>query len=278
MGIVCIVEPNDERTRLWYVYVDYRADDGKPFYVGKGDIHRVARKVRNRHHKNVVAKHGLRRELVLETDDEQHSFHEEIRLIAELKTRDYYGGCNYTDGGDGVSGFKQTSTMIERNREVHTGLVQSDAVCQQKRISMRASSRVKRRPVIQLDIDENIVGHHPSVGLAAVSLGRPEATSLISRCCRGKTRQAYGFIWRYVNESTTSFDCMGNKVSNKARIVEQLEITSGLVVSTYPSISEAAKSLDKANVSIRQCCHGKRQTAHGFVWRFKSEPNLGVAS
>lgn len=95
--------------RLFYVYVDSRLDTQEPFYVGKGNLRRTNDyKCHNRKWHIIVAKHGVSRKVVLESDDESAALFEEARLIFELKTRDYLGGANMDDGGKGVKGYKHT--------------------------------------------------------------------------------------------------------------------------------------------------------------------------
>lgn len=89
----------------FYVYVDYRLDTNLPFYVGKGQDLRVKLEKRNRYHERICKKYGHRREVLFGTTEEQFALQEEIRLIAELKTRDYLGGTNFTDGGEGTTGW-----------------------------------------------------------------------------------------------------------------------------------------------------------------------------
>lgn len=72
-----------------------------------GDDKRIERLLgRNKHHTNVVRKHGQRREIVFSSDDRQATIDLEIKLIAEHHTfindPAYNGiGCNYTPGGEG---------------------------------------------------------------------------------------------------------------------------------------------------------------------------------
>lgn len=82
------------------VYVDY-TNDGRPFYVGKGNQQRVNRIKRNDKHSFVVQQFGIDRRVVFETDDQQQAFIKEIELIAELKTfvLDSEIGCNLDRGG-----------------------------------------------------------------------------------------------------------------------------------------------------------------------------------
>lgn len=105
-----------ENEKKFYVYVDYREDDGKPFYVGKGMEGRVKDLERNPLHTRIKNKHGIIREVVFETHSEQESFEKEIQLIGELQTYVHHGkgGANFTLGGDGTSGYKFTEEQREK--------------------------------------------------------------------------------------------------------------------------------------------------------------------
>lgn len=108
-----------ETERKFFVYVDFREDDGKPFYVGKGLNSRVKLEKRNPLHANIKNKHGMVRKIVLETHDEQEALQKEIELIQELKTHVDFGvgGANFTLGGDGTSGYKHIDESKEKMRE-----------------------------------------------------------------------------------------------------------------------------------------------------------------
>ena len=88
----------------FFVYVDYRAGAGRPFYVGKGDEARVKKlQRRNQLHTNIARKHGQRRVIAYTLASEADAFHMERLLIAGLCTRVEDGGANFTDGGEGAS-------------------------------------------------------------------------------------------------------------------------------------------------------------------------------
>ena len=81
----------------FFVYVDWTTEDvPRPFYVGKGNERRIKFPRRNRLHENIANKHGLIRQVVFETDDEQLALALEQRLIEEYKT--------YVHGGEGYWG------------------------------------------------------------------------------------------------------------------------------------------------------------------------------
>ena len=108
-----------ETEKKFYVYVDYREDDGKPFYVGKGLEKRVKKERRNPLHTNIKNKHGIIRKVVFESRNEQESLEKEIQLIGELQTHVDHGkgGANFTLGGEGVSGYKHSDEHKENVRK-----------------------------------------------------------------------------------------------------------------------------------------------------------------
>lgn len=110
----------------FYVYVHYKVSDGKPFYVGKGTAQRAWNKsTRNEYWKRVVAKHGLRVEIVFDHLTEEESFQVEKDTILEFK---YFGYqlTNFTNGGEGSSGFKFSDEQKEKISSAHKGRKLSD--------------------------------------------------------------------------------------------------------------------------------------------------------
>ncbi len=105
---------------MFHTYVDWTLEAvPRPFYVGKGTVHRVQLRVRNKHHANVAKKYGVRRKIVFTSENEQAALDCEIQLIAEHHTfvNDplYNGvGCNYTHGGEGTSGHKHSDDAKRR--------------------------------------------------------------------------------------------------------------------------------------------------------------------
>src|ERR1022692_2828674 len=95
-------------SKIFYGYVDY-TDDGRPFYVGKGDTRRVSEPRRNVKHWRVSKKHGQTRVIELASKDEGAVFEWEIATIARhgtYESRHSGIGCNFTEGGEGPSGHR----------------------------------------------------------------------------------------------------------------------------------------------------------------------------
>lgn len=64
------------------------------------------------------------------------------------------------------------------------------------------SDLVKRCPVCQFTIDGELVNSFKSLKEAQEQTGF--ASTNISACCRGKFRQAYGYVWRYQDKLESS--------------------------------------------------------------------------
>lgn len=95
----------------YYVYIHYRRDDDTPFYIGKGCGRRAFRLVgRSTYWNRIVAKHGIAIRIINFFKVEADAFQAEKDLIAGLKEK--YTLCNFTEGGDGISGFRQSPETI----------------------------------------------------------------------------------------------------------------------------------------------------------------------
>ena len=54
----------------------------------------------------------------------------------------------------------------------------------------------------------------------------------------------------------------------QSKPVVQISMT-GEILNTFPSASEAEKTIGVRGGHIGSCCQGKRKTAHGYRWRYK---------
>lgn len=111
------------RIQQFYCYIYYRKNKTTPFYVGKGKGNRAYKL--NDHNiwvRNIVEKDGKENINIeiIKCNDEKSAFNLEIRWIAIFKS-DGYILCNKTDGGDGVSGYKQSEEHKSKISKAHKG-------------------------------------------------------------------------------------------------------------------------------------------------------------
>ncbi len=95
---------NDVRPKGYYVYIHRRADNGKPFYVGKGVDARawVYYGRMNKRWDRTAAKHGVYVSIILDGLTEKEALALEVDVIDEIGIDNL---VNMTIGGEGVSGL-----------------------------------------------------------------------------------------------------------------------------------------------------------------------------
>ena len=170
----------------YYTYVHLRNDTGEIFYVGKGRYSKKGKrfsqtKGRNKHWSRVVHKHGFTPMIIASWFDKSSAFDHEREMIRDLR-QSGVELVNYTDGGDGTSGWnhseetkkyigdchrsrklkpeqlellkqinkgrKPSQKSIDRTRETHTGRKRSDEEIEKsaaKRRGMKRSEESKIR-------------------------------------------------------------------------------------------------------------------------------------
>lgn len=125
-----------------YVYIHKTATTGEVFYVGKGTKFTgkgYARgfeiKRRSKFWESVASKYGVVVEIVSDFDDEVRAFDLERELISIHGRRDIGTGTlvNMTNGGEGMSGHRQSKETIEKKRKSMIGKHTPDHV--RKKIS-----------------------------------------------------------------------------------------------------------------------------------------------
>lgn len=159
-------------TNDFYVYAHIRLDTWRIFYVGKGRGNRCRRRERNKHWRHIVQKAGYETKFLEFNISEEEAFQKEKFHIKRLKLE---GQCeaNYSDGGEGCSGYKWTEeqklrhskrlknqtkamreghkvrvkSMIGRTKETHSGV---------KTISIKASGAGNGRAIWDIITPEGI--------------------------------------------------------------------------------------------------------------------------
>lgn len=137
----------------FYVYVHYRKGTNVPFYVGKGKGNRCSVfSGRTEYWNRVKNKYDVEIDIPFSNLSEEEAFQLEIQTIAEFR---YFGYelCNFTNGGEGVSGYvtseetklklskalkgkKRTPEQIEKSASKRRGLKSSPERIEKMRKSL----------------------------------------------------------------------------------------------------------------------------------------------
>lgn len=106
-----------------YTYAHIRPDTGKIFYIGKGSLRRAQSKNnRNKYWKNIVNTcGGFNVEILADWEFDKEAFEHEKLLISCFKSMGYKL-ANFTDGGEGSSGYKWTKEQLKTLSEAHKGI------------------------------------------------------------------------------------------------------------------------------------------------------------
>jgi|GEM_PF-964757 len=132
------------------------------------------------------------------------------------------------------------------------------------------------KPVIQLNLDGEVLHEYNSIKEAGETLGKNNYSS-ISACCKGKAKSAFGYRWMYKKDY---INFMSNnlvipkiiKNYRRSREIVRIDEESNKI-DFYKTITEAAKENNLNSnsdiASISKCCRGKfNHTYGGYRWMY----------
>ncbi len=170
---------------------------------------------------NAIQKYGLDCflfEVIEEVDNDL--LNERERFFIAL-FNSFEQGYNNTTGGDGNKGCKRKRKHEDIIPELYKELQSTEKVANYlgiSRITVRSilkeknlfkrykkrSLDYKKLEVVQLSLDLNIINVFSSLTEACKSIGLTNKNvSELSKCCKGKRKTAYGFIWKYKHDMET---------------------------------------------------------------------------
>lgn len=132
-----------------------------------------------------------------------------------------------------------------------------------------------QKPVFQFSLDRTFIREYPSLRAAADETGVNYKG--LSLCLRKKARSCGGFLWSYSRGEipekalTASESRLANGMTG-GTAVDQIDLKTGMVVATYPSIGLAAKAAGTYKTSISQIINhvGNHVSAGGYGWKYHS--------
>lgn len=128
-----------------------------------------------------------------------------------------------------------------------------------------------KKAVYQIDTETlHIVKRYDSISDAVEEPGQESA---ISRVCRKKSITANGYHWCYVKDYNDQWkpkqDGRPGSLRANKRQVHKIDKSTGLILETYDSITEAAAINNLRTNGISLTCTKRYKTCGGFVWEYK---------
>lgn len=149
---------------------------------------------------------------------------------------------------------------------------------EESRKKMSEAQRKKPgKKVDQYDLNGKYIQTFDRVVDAGIAMGNYYKHVQITSCCKGRTRTACGYIWKYHNDNRNIFEVQKPKGKDNKRPVICLT-KKNEYVAEFPSILEAAIALGNATNSgtINKVVHGKGKTAFGYKWKYKEDYERSV--
>ena len=224
------------------VYVHTRLDNGEPFYVGKGTVKRIRRTTnRNQHWKRIVNKcNGFDSIIIKSGLTEDDAFQLEKDTIAEYRIKNI-NLCNYTDGGDGPSGYKHTDGCKLKMSELAKGRPAPNKGCK--------TSEAAKEKMRMAKLGRKLSKEHVEK-VAASKRGKP-----LSYECRMKISNAL----------------TGKKHTEEARMKMSTPVVCLTNGTIYNSITQAAKELGVWSSNITRVCQGILSQTGGFKFSYSTQ-------
>lgn len=138
--------------------------------------------------------------------------------------------------------------------------------------SIHQVNNVRLHPVVQYDLNANIINEFPSINEAWRETGI--SAQHIGKCCKGERKSAGDYLWRYKDDSRkiTPYHSRNEKGKSHHNAIAVVQYSiDGEFIKEWGCISGASKELGINPNSICGCCKLKQRTAGGFVWRYKQD-------
>lgn len=261
-----------ENEHYIYVYLDNRKPgiwsycnltfDYQPFYIGKGKYRRINHHLQPKQLSDNSIKSNTINKIIAETNElpihykiyNGLSFDEanrlEMDIIKHFGRIDLNTGIltNMTDGGEGFKNMVITDVTRKKMSEKAKGT---------KDYAKNGMSKI----VQQYTLDGVLLNTYTSLRDAAESNGF--CFKNISSCCRGKSKTASGFVWKYAGRSYKPTIKAESK--DRRKKVYQYDL-DGKYIGEFDSISIAEKFTGIKHISC--VCLGRLNFAGGYQWRF----------
>jgi hypothetical protein len=257
---------NDGHDADSFVYVHLNADDNLPHHVGMGyTLGRPweMKRSRSSKHKNKVAKHGIRIEIVADELSKEAAKFWEIAWIKALKVSGYES-TNLTDGGDGTRGLpahNRRKVLCLETGELFSSATKAANKFNISNIAVSDVCNLKYRSVNEF--------HFIYSECKIDEFNRFKKIREIEKVCASRRKKV---------EKNKSYDGVKDGLDNKGRSAAGPMKNSRKVLclddgKIYQSASEAARIYNVARSAVIELCLGKnnRQSVGGFKFKYVEE-------
>lgn len=131
------------------------------------------------------------------------------------------------------------------------------------------------KPVTQYSQDGDFIAEYESAREAERATGI--SYKAIHQCVAHKSHSSGGYVWRYCGEPyekpVTAWETRVARGKSSGKPVDQIDLTTGEIIATYPSISDAARAVGSHKECISSVVNhvGGNVSAAGYGWKFHSE-------
>ena len=133
-----------------------------------------------------------------------------------------------------------------------------------KEVWKKQLSTQPKKVVLQYDLSGKFIKDWLGLDIIQSELGINKSN--IANCCRGISKSAGNYIWRYKDEF---IEINPNKLNDNVRKVRQYDL-SGNFIKEYSSIIETTNyGFNDSNV--QSCCVGKCKSHSGYIWRYSED-------
>jgi hypothetical protein len=227
--------------KRFFTYLDHKKDDGKIFYVGKGNEYRITGFERNQKYKNIVNKYGLYREII-EVETEQLALQLENFLMKEHHT--------YVDDplcDEHACNFKTSSDYVRGEYS------------QEARDNMRKAGSL---PVNKYDLTGKWIDTFDSIKSVREITGK---SGSVGTCCKGLTKQASGFLWRFVSDEFPVGVDIDVEIKDTLLHINKYDLSGRFIETCHFS-----RDTHKLYLII-WCCNGQIKSSCNFMWRWHKD-------
>lgn len=232
---------------------------------------------------NALKKYGWEnfKEEILEVIEEESL----LSLKDSLNSREVYYiklydsiscGYNICEGGNQYRlGVKETEEQKQRKRNSWTKEKrkrQSERFKGKNNPRYGVSTKVYSKKINQYDKTGKYIKTWEGAIYVEKTLGFK--ASNIGKVCLGKCLTAYGFIWKFYNNSKDNIVPQKSKRGRQskkginAKVILQYS-KDGVFIKEFSSIVSVEIELGIEHTNISACAKGNRKTAGGYIWKYK---------